>query len=183
MLQPFSRSIDLVSGSILPDNRLVRRQLSDMRGAYVQDCDGTETVYEVFNVDVPEENCELQTCTTRLYNGKVGDEYFMTKGHFHEIRDRSEVYLTTAGHGRLVMATEDGQYAVEEMHPGSMNYIPGGWSHRSVNVGDEPLVFFAAYIGDAGHDYGTIEQHGFPVLVVEGRSGPEVVPNPRYQPS
>ncbi|GII81821.1 glucose-6-phosphate isomerase [Sphaerisporangium rufum] len=183
MLQPFTRVLDLGTGDIAPENRLVRRRLSDMRGAYAEDCDGAQVVYEVFNIDVPETNSELQTCTTRLYNGKVGDEYFMTKGHFHEVRDRSEVYLTTSGYGRLVMATEDGRYAIEEMRPGSMNYIPGGWSHRSVNVADEPLVFFAAYIGDSGHDYGSIEERGFPVLVVEGPSGPEVVPNPRYQSS
>jgi glucose-6-phosphate isomerase len=181
MLDPFTRVINVASGDIAPDSRLVQRRLSDMKGAYAADCDGAEMVYEVFNIDVAQTNSELQTCTTRLYNGRVGNEYYMTKGHFHEVRDRSEVYLTTSGHGRLVMATEDGRYVVEEMRPGSMNYIPGGWAHRSVNVGDEPLVFFAAYIGDAGHDYGTIEDWGFPVLVVEGASGPEVVPNPRYR--
>jgi glucose-6-phosphate isomerase len=42
------------------------------------------------------------------------------------------------------------------------------------------LVFYGAWIGDAGHDYGSIEQQGFPVLVVAGDGGPEVVPNPRY---
>jgi glucose-6-phosphate isomerase len=181
MLQPFTRFIDLDSGPIFPDNRVMQRRLSDMSGAYVEGCSGEEMVYEVFNVDVPETNSELQTCMTRLNSGKVGNEYFMTKGHFHEVQDRSEIYLTTSGQGRLVMATEDGQHVVEEMRPGSMNYIPGGWSHRSVNVGDEPLVFFAAYVGDAGHDYGTIEERGFPVLVVEGPSGPDIVANPRYQ--
>jgi glucose-6-phosphate isomerase len=48
-------------------------------------------------------------------------------------------------------------------------------------VGDEPLVFFAAYVGDAGHDYGTIEEEGFPVLVVKGDAGSEVIENPRYR--
>ena len=104
MLKPFTRFIDLADGPITPDSRLIQRRLADMKGAYAADCDGAELVYEVFNVDVPEKNSELQTCTTRLHHGKVGDEYFMTKGHFHEIRDRSEVYLTTAGQGRLIMA-------------------------------------------------------------------------------
>jgi glucose-6-phosphate isomerase, archaeal len=36
-------------------------------------------------------------------------------------------------------------------------------------------------VGDAGHDYATVEERGFPVLVVRGDKGPEVVPNPRYQ--
>jgi len=50
-----------------------------------------------------------------------------------------------------------------------------------VNVGDEPLVFFAAYVGDAGHDYDTVQRTGFPVLVVASDNGPEVVTNPRYR--
>ena len=64
---------------------------------------------------------------------------------------------------------------------GTVSYVPGGWAHRSVNVGAEPLVFFAAYVGDAGHDYDTVERTGFPVLIVAGDDGPEVVANPRYR--
>jgi glucose-6-phosphate isomerase len=67
------------------------------------------------------------------------------------------------------------------MEPGSIHYIPGGWAHRSVNVGDENLVFFAAWLGDAGHDYGSIEEQGFPVLLVDNDGNPEVVENPRYK--
>jgi glucose-6-phosphate isomerase, archaeal len=62
-----------------------------------------------------------------------------------------------------------------------VNYIPGGWAHRSVNVGKEPLVFFAAYIGDAGHDYEEIERRGFPVLVTKGEHGPHIVENSCYR--
>jgi glucose-6-phosphate isomerase len=105
----------------------------------------------------------------------------MTKGHFHEVRDRAEIYIGLAGEGRLVMATEDGRWQVEPMRRGAINYVPGGWAHRSVNVGDEPLVFFAAYVADAGHDYTTIEEQGFPVVVLRGERGPEVVENARYR--
>lgn len=78
------------------------------------------------------------------------------------------------------MATEEGEHAVEPIRPGTVNYVPGGWAHRSVNVGSEPLVFFAAYVGDAGHDYGTIESEGFPVIILRGEEGPTVARNPRY---
>lgn len=180
MLTPFTAEIDLLTGSIDSSPRIVTRTLDDVNGIFEKDCQGTALVYEVFNLDVPEENSELQSCTTRLQPGRVGDEYYMTKGHFHEVRDRSEIYLTISGIGRLLMATETGETVVQEMAPGTMNYIPGGWSHRSVNVGEEPLVFFASYIGDAGHDYGTIEKRGFPVRVVAGEGGPCVVPNSQY---
>lgn len=40
---------------------------------------------------------------TQLYPGKVGDEYFMTKGHFHQQEDRSEYYWGLEGEGMLIL--------------------------------------------------------------------------------
>lgn len=181
-LDPFTTLLDLDLGTMVPDRRTLERRLSDMSGYYVADPgDGDDPlVYRVHMIPVPETNAEIQCSTTVLEPGRVGDEYFMTKGHFHEVRDRSEIYIGLAGEGRLIMATEDGDHAVEPLGPGTVSYVPGGWAHRSVNVGDVPLVFFAAYIGDAGHDYGTIAERGLPVMVVAGGDGPQVVANPRY---
>jgi glucose-6-phosphate isomerase len=39
--------------------------------------------------------------------------------------------------------------------------VPKEFAHRSVNVGDEALVFLAIYPSDSGHDYGSIERKGF----------------------
>jgi glucose-6-phosphate isomerase len=78
------------------------------------------------------------------------------------------------------MATEDGRAAVEPVRAGTVSYVPGHWAHRTVNVGDEPLVFYAVYPGDAGYDYATIEHEGFPVMLLAGDAEPRVVPNPRY---
>ena len=180
-LRPFTAHIDLASGQVTHDETITERRLSDMRGSYLESHDGDDLVYQVFRIEVPELNSNIDQCTTVLQPGKVGREYFMTKGHFHRIRDRSEVYVGLRGKGALVLATEAGEHEVLWMEPGSVNYIPGGWAHRSVNVGDEPLVFYAAWIADAGHDYATIEHQGFPVLLVEDPEGrPSVVPNPRY---
>ena len=181
-LDPFTVLMDLQSGALDPTAETVERRLSDMRGMYQVEPDGDDQViYRVLLIPVPERNSEIQCSTTILEPGVVGDEYYMTKGHFHQVRDRSEVYIGLAGEGLLVMATEDGDHAVEPIRPGSVNYVPGGWAHRSVNTGSEPLVFFAAYVGDAGHDYGTIETRGFPVTVLRGTDAPRVVPNPRYR--
>jgi oxalate decarboxylase/phosphoglucose isomerase-like protein (cupin superfamily) len=35
--------------------------------------------------------------------GKVGKEYFMTKGHFHMRPDRAEFYRGVRGEGMLIM--------------------------------------------------------------------------------
>jgi glucose-6-phosphate isomerase len=181
-LDPFTTLMDIRRGTLQPDRGSLRRRLSDMPGYYVDASDtaGDPLIYTVHAVPVPETNAEIQCSTTVLEPGRVGDEFYMTKGHFHQVRDRSEVYIGLAGKGRLVMATDDGRHAVEPIRPGTVSYVPGGWAHRSVNVGTERLVFFAAYVGDAGHDYGTIAERGLPVMVVAGGAGPHVVANPRY---
>jgi glucose-6-phosphate isomerase, archaeal len=179
-LHPFTARIDLTSGHVTHDDTITERRLTDMHGTYLESHDGDDLVYQVFHIDVPQLNSNINQCTTVLQPGKVGREYFMTKGHFHEIRDRSEVYVGIRGQGALVLATEEGEHDVLWMEPGTVHYIPGGWAHRTVNVGREPLVFYAAWIADAGHDYATIETRGFPVLLVDEGGEPSVVPNPRY---
>lgn len=181
-LDPFTVLMDLRTGALDPVPSVTERRLMDMRGLYAIEPDEPDRlVYRVLGIPVPERNSEIQCSTTILQPGLVGDEYFMTKGHFHAVRDRSEIYIGLAGEGRLVLATEDGRAVVEPIRPGTMNYIPGGWAHRSVNVGDVPLVFFAAFVGDAGHDYATIEARGFPVRIVRGPNGPTVIPDDRYR--
>lgn len=182
-VEPFTTVLDLASGRLDPELEVTERRLSDMTGMYLEDVDanGDAVIYRVYGIPVPATTDNVLSSTTVIEPGTVGREYFMTKGHFHEVRDRAEIYVGLAGEGRLLMATADGKHAVEPMRRGTVNYVPGGWAHRSVNVGDTPLVFFAVYPGDAGYDYGTIEEEGFPVLVVAGEDGPEVVPNPRYK--
>lgn len=182
-LEPFSTAIDLTSGALDPQRKLTERTLAEMRGMYLAELDEAragELVYRVDEIPVPVSNDNLASSTTVIEPGRVGDEYFMTKGHFHAQPGRAEIYMGISGEGRLVMATEDGRPHVEEMRAGTVSYVPGHWAHRTVNVGPEPFVFFAAYPADAGYDYGTIEREGFPVLVVERDGAPEVVENPRY---
>jgi glucose-6-phosphate isomerase len=116
-----------------------------------------------------------------VHPGKVGDEYFMTKGHFHTVLETAEIYYCQKGHGYMVMETLEGDWAVEELHPGTVLYVLARWAHRSVNVSpDEDLITFFAYPGHAGHDYGTIEERGFRKLVVERDGKPMVIDNPRW---
>lgn len=179
---PFTTKLDLATGLLEPQREVVERRLSDMRGMYLDDAgvEGDPLIYRVFAIPVPATTGHVASSTTVIEPGVVGREYYMTKGHLHELRDRAEIYLGLAGEGRLVLAAEEGRWQVELLGRGTVNYVPGGWAHRSVNVGEEPLVFFAAYPADAGHDYATIEARGFPVLVIRGMRRPEVVENPRY---
>lgn len=98
---------------------------------------------------------------TIIHPGRVGNEYFMTHGHFHAKRDRAEIYATVKGTGALLFMDEAGESWSQEMKPGTVHYIPVNVAHRTVNTGGEDLVFLASWPSDAGHDYGSIKTAGF----------------------
>ena len=187
--RPFTADIALPGGaSSAYDNHYVRR-LSAMRGYYADAesydrllAAGDIALYEVYEVMRPEDPGELLHGTSILHPGKVGDEYFMTKGHFHAVLDTAEVYYVLQGDGMMVMETPTGDWAVEELRQGRVLYVPPGWAHRSANTGtDEDLVTFFVYPGHSGHDYGSIECQGFRKLVVERDGAPSIVDNARWR--
>ena len=170
-VSPFGVEFDLEQGLMRQaKNHLVRRA-SDMRGYYA-DAAALERLilehqdplhYEVFETPVPEERGHLMYCLSVLQPGLVGEEFFMTKGHYHSVPNTAEIYLCLRGEGYMVMKTADGQFAAERMTRGRMVYVPPFWAHRSVNTGQgEPLVSFCVYPAEAGHNYGDIAQQGFP---------------------
>jgi glucose-6-phosphate isomerase len=171
------------------DNHIVRT-LSSMKGQYKDEqafnamLDREDRLlYEVYEILRPEVAGELRSGISIVHPGKVGDEYFMTKGHFHTILETSEVYYCMQGEGVMVMETPEGEWAVEELRPGKALYVPPRWAHRSVNTGSrEDLVTFFIYPADAGHDYGTIETQGFRKLILERDGQPQIVDNPRWRP-
>ena len=178
-VDPFALALDLQSGALEPHTRRIERRLSDLRGAFADVAElerlvaaGDPVVYEVLQYDVPEEVGQLVCCTTVIRPGTVAGEFFMTRGHYHAERDTGEVYLGLSGEGYLLLMTEDGGRAATPMRNGTVAYVPPRWAHRTVNTGDEPFVFFAVYPGQAGHDYGTIEQTGFAQRVLASPGGP-----------
>ena len=112
---------------------------------------------------------------TTIEPGMVNDEYFMTHGHYHSKSDRSEFYATVRGKGYLVMMDRNRYAWAEPMSPGSLHYIPVDTAHRVVNCGDEQLRFLACWPSDAGHDYGTIADHGFSLRVVNRNGQPTLI--------
>jgi glucose-6-phosphate isomerase len=169
------------------DNHIQRR-LSALRGQFLdQDAyqamlaQGDPVLYEVYEIVRPHQAGELLTGVSIVHPGKVGVEFFMTKGHFHAVLDTAEVYLCLNGEGFMVMEDPEGNCQVDPLVPGKILYVPPRWAHRSVcTSGREDLVTFFIYPGHAGHDYGTIEERGFRKLVIEGEKGIEVVDNPKW---
>lgn len=180
-IAPFGVQYDLSAGTMEGYTSTTTRLASAMRGHY-EDADALEQLvshgdplhYEVFEKPVPEEPGHLMYCISKLQPGMVGDEYFMTKGHYHTIPNTAEIYLCLRGYGYMLMKTSDGQFHAEEFAPGRMVYVPPYWAHRSVNTGDEPLISFCVYPGDAGHNYGDIESEGF-LKRVKRRNGTPVI--------
>lgn len=158
------------------------RRASALRG-FVADPDaldalirrGDPMIYETFEPPVPEAAGHLMFGLTVLYPGRVGAEYFMTRGHFHVQRQTAEVYVCLRGHGYFVVETEDGEARALPVARGSVVYVAPGWAHRSVNTGDEPFILFYTFPADAGHDYDVIARRGFSLRVLEVDGRPTVV--------
>jgi len=166
-----------------------KRKLSQMQDMYLDtnaaqalvDA-GDPVVYEFYEVGAPEHAGDLAFGTSITYPGKVGKEYYMTKGHFHTILETAEVYYTLSGTGYMLTENPEGDVQLHALEPGKAVYVPQRYAHRSINTGDTPLVTFFAFRGDAGHDYGTIETQGYRKLVVEGDDGaPTVIDNPKWK--
>jgi glucose-6-phosphate isomerase len=172
IVEPFGIELDLERGVMRnPRNHVVRRA-SDMRGYYADAAAldrlisaGDPVHYEVFEVPVPEKEGHLMYCISTLQPGTVGEECFLTKGHYHAVIETAEVYLCLRGRGLMLMKEAAGRCEWQEMSRGRMVYVPPGWAHRSINTGNEPLVSFCVYPAEAGHNYGDIQTEGFPLRV------------------
>jgi len=179
---------DLTTGLSQTKDSLKRR-LSDMKNMFADDSafalaleKGDPLIYEFYDMGVPHSEKEIAYGTSITYPGKVGNEYFMTKGHFHTVIDTAEVYYCLGGHGYMLMESPEGDWEARELTPGMAVYVPGRYAHRSINISDsQPLVTFYAFPGHAGHDYGTIETKGFRRLIVEKDGKPVIVDNPKWK--
>ena len=112
---------------------------------------------------------------THLYPGVIGEEYYLTKGHFHAKRDTGEYYFGLQGQG-LLMMTENGETVLEEVVPGSVHYIPGNAPHRLINTGAEMLSVSACWQTESGHDYAPPEEM-FPQRVFRDKAGKPIIKN------
>ena len=165
-----------------------KRTLSQMKEMYCDTAAADEMlktedplVYEFYELGAPEHPGDLAFGTSITYPGKVGKEYFMTKGHFHAILETAEVYYALSGEGFMLMESPEGDVVLQPLEPGKAVYVPKRYAHRSINTGNVPLVTFFVFRGDAGHDYGSIETKGYRKIVVERDGKPVAVDNPNWK--
>ncbi len=187
-MKPYTTALNTENGFLKNSQNHLLRHLSTMKGQY-NNHDAYDAmlgredtlVYEVYeNINMPAKPGELYHGSSIVHPGKVGEEYFMTKGHFHKVLDTAEVYYCVHGHGFMMMETPEEEWSAEELNPGIVLYVPPRWAHRSINTGMDDLITFFTYPGDAGHDYGTIEARGFRKLLVDRGGKPTIIDNPRW---
>ena len=99
--------------------------------------------------------------STVVEPGQAGSEYFMTHGHFHLKRDRTEYYGTIEGDGTLILMDGNRKTWMERMSDRSLHFVPPNTAHRVANIGKVPLRLVACWPSNAGHDYESVRRHGF----------------------
>jgi glucose-6-phosphate isomerase len=179
-IAPMSISFDFTTGAVTPQGPVLTRRMSDLQGLFAREdlrveaaAGDNPTVYTVSSSPVPEIGRELPQSITIL-PGTVDGEYFMTKGHQHPDA-QGEIYLGLGGVGGLLLF-DGNRTSWIDMAEGVIGYIPPGWAHRSVNVGNSEYRFLAVYPGSAGHDYQWVLDHGMGSRVRAGSQGPVLTP-------
>lgn len=189
-LAPLCTTMDLEQGEI-PGLPVKQTRLSDLRGyfsdtaAYEAALAGGEDplVYQVAWYEAPnaEDEGDLHYGLGMLMPGQVGSEYYLTKGHFHAWRPAAEVYIGLKGEGMMVFEDEaTGHSELKPLSAGQITYVPGSTAHRTVNIGNEPLLYVGVYSSRAGHDYGAIAERNFLMALVEQDGKPVLIDRKEY---
>jgi glucose-6-phosphate isomerase len=112
---PITVQYDFNLGEFSPKERSVARKVSDLSllfhdkaAAQTLIKQGDPLIYEIFYYGFKTSLSDMALGATRIQPGKVGDEYFMTKGHFHEAKNQPEIYFCVKGQGTLLMQTIEG---------------------------------------------------------------------------
>ena len=172
------------TGKTLVGNNVSKtiRYIKDLEGMFADEQarknkNQDSVAYEVYSYFPVVENTKggLLWGITHIYPGLVGNEFMMTKGHFHANCDSAEYYWGIEGEGMLIMMNSEGETWAERMFPGSLHYIPGNTAHRVANTGNSTLSFGACWPSDAGHDYDSIKKHGFTKRLLEINGIPQLI--------
>lgn len=167
--------------------KYTQRCLSEMQD-YFSNCAAIKSVlaqsnpiiYEYWEMEYAGSGNGISFGMTRIQPGQIGNEYFLTKGHFHADGLGDEMHLTLDGQGLVLLLDREENTTCMEMQPGRMCYYPGHLAHRTINTGLKPLVFVGIWPPHIVHDYEILKHSGFPKLIVADRSGPKLIANPRF---
>ena len=183
---PVTVQLDTTTGDFIPCAEKVVRNVSDLAMMFSDQETvrqivslGDKLVYVIRYYPFFTSKSDMALGTTAILPGKVGDEYHMTKGHFHARDDQPEIYYCVQGEGFLQMESRAGDYHAVPWQAGTITHIPPQYAHRVINTGRTTLVFVASFHVAAGHEYELIEARGFKNIIIEHDGKAVEVPNPR----
>jgi glucose-6-phosphate isomerase, archaeal len=162
------------------------RRLSDFNGYFIDQDSFTSMagdnpiIYTLSSVESSQGEGQLHYGFGTVMPGKIGSEYFFTRGHLHTWRIAAEIYMGLSGEGYLLLEHENGSYKLNPLSPGQIIYVPGFTAHRTINTGMEPLTYLGVYPAQAGHDYATIKSTNFRHVVVEINGQPQLIDRKVY---
>ena len=139
-------------------------------------------VYEVWEHRSSENKGDLVFGTSVMKPGRVGDEFFLTRGHQHQKAYCAETYFCLRGKGVILMESPEGEINALKLDKGELVYVPPFWFHRSVNIGDSELITLFTYNSDAGQNYEILKKRrGMRKRVVKkNRNSWTLVTNKQY---
>lgn len=191
LFEPGVGRVDIANGRLEGATNRYVKTFRDLEGLYEDEAAmaalladrGEAIAYEVTDYKPSANAGDMIIGVTRMEPGKVGREYFLTRGHIHARPNRPEMYYGESGLGVMLLESPDGQVRTVEIGPKTMCYVPPFWIHRSVNVGAEPLVMTFAYPADSGQDYDIIAKAGGmrSRIVDDGAGGWMAVDNRDYK--
>jgi glucose-6-phosphate isomerase len=163
--------------------RATERRLADLRGCFADAAAfdaalaaGNPLLYRVASVEPAGGEGDLHYGVGCLMPGKIGGEYFLTKGHLHAWRPAAEFYFGLSGEGVMLLEDEaGGESRIVPLRPHHAVYVPGHTAHRTINTGTAPLTYLGVYPAKAGHDYSTIAKTNFRHVVVERDGRPAMI--------
>lgn len=172
----------------IEDAERTERHLSDLggffadEGAYKKAIDKNDPIiYQVQSISPANGKGDLHYGLGTLMPGKIGREYYLTKGHLHSWREAAEVYIGLEGTGQMVLEDEkSGISKMLSLQKHSVVYVPGYTAHRTVNCGNIPLKYIGIYPAAAGHDYGAIAERNFHKVIAEINGKPELVDRKKF---
>lgn len=191
MQAPTSHHIDKSTGVMSNASGCYEKRLADMGNIYAGRRafeaavaeNGEKVVYRVHDVHPEADRGDLIFGTTFMTPGRIENEFFVTRGHIHAKGNRPETYYGESGHGVMLLESPEGKTEILEIAAGTMVYVPPFWIHRSINVGNTPLVMSFCYPNDSGQDYDIIARSGgMAKRIVANGDGWKAIDNAAYRP-
>ncbi len=190
--EPIICSVDVAAGRLNGASGQYKKTLPEMAGLYADVPAfeamlrryGDEPVYEVTDLRPSSAAGDLIFGVTRMLPGKIGREYFFTRGHIHANANRPEIYYGESGSGVMLLESPQGETRALSIGAREICYVPPYWIHRSINVGVSDLVMTFVYPADSGQDYEIIAKSvGMRSRVVDdGAGGWKLESNASFSP-